>query len=177
MSDILCVTSRSLCREDFPHPAGAGCRRRPRRAILREKDLPPEDYRALAERALALCRARGCPASSTASRRPRRRWGAGHSPAAAPAARPPAGAAGGLPVLGTSCHSVEDAREAEKLGCTYITAGHVFATDCKKGLTPGGWTSLRAVCRAVDLPVWAIGGITPENFPSVRAAGARGDVS
>ena len=26
---------------------------------------------------------------------------------------------GAFQVLGTSCHSVEDAREAEKLGCTY----------------------------------------------------------
>ena len=66
------------------------------------------------------------------------------------------------------------ARAAEKLGCTYITAGHGFATDCKKGLAPRGLDFLQAVCRAVDLPVWAIGGITPENFPSVRAAGARG---
>ena len=81
---------------------------------------------------------------------------------------------GAFRVLGTSCHSVEDAWEAEKLGCTYITAGHVFATDCKKGLAPRGLDFLQAVCRAVALPVWAIGGITPENFPSVRAAGARG---
>ena len=54
MSDILCVTSRSLCREDFltrlERIAAAG----PAGVILREKDLPPEDYRALAERALAL---------------------------------------------------------------------------------------------------------------------------
>ena len=61
MSDILCVTSRSLCREDFltrlERVAAAG----PAGVILREKDLPPEDYRALAERALALCRARGVP--------------------------------------------------------------------------------------------------------------------
>ena len=61
MSDILCVTSRSLCREDFltrlERIAAAG----PAGVILREKDLPPEDYRALAERALALCRARGVP--------------------------------------------------------------------------------------------------------------------
>ena len=48
MSDILCVTSRSLCREDFltrlERIAAAG----PAGVILREKDLPPEDYRALA---------------------------------------------------------------------------------------------------------------------------------
>ena len=67
MSDILCVTSRSLCREDFltrlERVAAAG----PAGVILREKDLPPEDYRALAERALALCRARGVPSSTLRS--------------------------------------------------------------------------------------------------------------
>jgi thiamine monophosphate synthase len=34
-------------------------------------------------------------------------------------------------VLGASCHSVEDAIQAEQLGCTYLTAGHIFDTDCK----------------------------------------------
>ena len=175
MSDILCVTSRSLCREDFltrlERIAAAG----PAGVILREKDLPPEDYRALAERALALCRARGVPCilhsfPETAEALGER---AIHLPLPLLRALPPE-RRGAFRVLGTSCHSVEDAREAEKLGCTYITAGHVFATDCKKGLAPRGLDFLRAVCRAVDLPVWAIGGITPENFPSVRAAGARG---
>ena len=36
-------------------------------------------------------------------------------------------------IMGASRHSVDEAREAQALGCTYITAGHVFATDCKKG--------------------------------------------
>lgn len=175
MSDILCVTSRSLCREDFltrlERIAAAG----PAGVILREKDLPPEDYRALAERALALCRARGVPCilhsfPETAEALGER---AIHLPLPLLRALPPE-RRGAFRVLGTSCHSVEDAWEAEKLGCTYITAGHVFATDCKKGLAPRGLDFLRAVCRAVALPVWAIGGITPENFPSVRAAGARG---
>ena len=31
---------------------------------------------------------------------------------------------------------LEEAKEAQDLGCTYITAGHIFLTDCKKGL-PG----------------------------------------
>lgn len=35
-------------------------------------------------------------------------------------------------VIGTSVHSVEDAIKAEQLGATYMTAGHIFATDCKK---------------------------------------------
>ena len=77
-------------------------------------------------------------------------------------------------ILGASCHSPADAWEAQRLGYTYITAGHVFATDCKKGLPPRGLDFLREVCRSVDIPVYAIGGIRPENMAAVRAAGAAG---
>ena len=35
-------------------------------------------------------------------------------------------------ILGCSVHSVEDAIEAEKLGASYLTAGHIFATDCRE---------------------------------------------
>jgi thiamine-phosphate pyrophosphorylase len=61
--------------------------------------------------------------------------------------------------IGTSIHSVEDAIEAEKLGVTYVTAGHIYATDCKKGLPPRGIEFLKAVCESVKIPVYAIGGI------------------
>lgn len=36
--------------------------------------------------------------------------------------------------IGCSIHSVEEAVEAQKLGASYITAGHIYATDCKKDL-------------------------------------------
>lgn len=77
-------------------------------------------------------------------------------------------------VIGASCHSVEEAVEAQKMGCTYITAGHVFATDCKKGLPPRGLPFLEQVCRSVSIPVFAIGGIAPDNLPLIRQAGASG---
>ena len=77
-------------------------------------------------------------------------------------------------VLGASCHSVEDALEAQALGCTYITAGHVFETDCKKGLPGRGLDFLRNVCAAVDIPVYGIGGIDADNIALVRDAGANG---
>lgn len=34
--------------------------------------------------------------------------------------------------IGCSIHSVEEAVEAQNLGASYITAGHIYATDCKK---------------------------------------------
>jgi thiamine-phosphate pyrophosphorylase len=76
--------------------------------------------------------------------------------------------------IGASCHSVEDAREAENNGCTYITAGHIFETNSKKGLPPRGLDFLKNVCRSVDIPVCAIGGIGADNLAAVRAAGASG---
>ena len=77
-------------------------------------------------------------------------------------------------ILGASCHSVEEALEAQGLGCTYITAGHVFETDCKKGLPGRGLEFLRNVCAAVNIPVYGIGGIGADNIALVRAAGASG---
>ena len=40
--------------------------------------------------------------------------------------------------IGISIHSVEEAKEAEQLGASYLTAGHIYATDCKRGLPPRG---------------------------------------
>ena len=64
--------------------------------------------------------------------------------------------------------------EAQSLGCTYITAGHVFETDCKKGLPGRGLDFLRNVCAAVDIPVYGIGGIDADNIVLIRDAGASG---
>lgn len=77
-------------------------------------------------------------------------------------------------VVGSSVHSTEEAVKAEKLGVSYVTAGHIFATDCKKGLPPRGLDFLREICTAVDIPVYAIGGINEDNISSVLSAGASG---
>ena len=175
MSDILCVTNRGLCREDFltrlERIAAAG----PAGVILREKDLSPEAYYALAERVLAVCRAHGVPCILHSFPAVARELGAEGLHLPLPLLRALSQEERhSFRVLGASCHSAAEAREAEALGCTYITAGHVFATDCKKGLPPRGLPFLREVCRAVTIPVWAIGGIAPENLSPVLATGARG---
>ena len=54
---------------------------------------------------------------------------------------------------------MEEAEEAQKLSATYLTAGHIYTTDCKKGLPPRGIDFLKEVCGAVTIPVYAIGGI------------------
>lgn len=65
--------------------------------------------------------------------------------------------------IGTSIHSVDDAVFAESHGADYITAGHIFTTDCKKGLPGRGIDWLKSICHAVSIPVYAIGGISDAN--------------
>ena len=60
------------------------------------------------------------------------------------------------------------------LGASYVTGGHIFATDCKKGVPPRGLDFLKAVCSSVNIPVYAIGGINGDNINSVLNAGASG---
>jgi len=76
--------------------------------------------------------------------------------------------------MGVSVHSAEEAVAAWKAGASCLTAGHIFATDCKKGVLPRGLSFLEEVCRSVRIPVYAIGGISPENAQSCIQAGAAG---
>lgn len=79
-----------------------------------------------------------------------------------------------MEVIGTSIHSVEEAKEAEQLGATYVTAGHIFTTDCKPGLEPRGLEFLEQVCENVKIPVYAIGGIHPNNIEKIEKSSAAG---
>ena len=175
MSDIICVTNRLLCREDVVDRIRRLAKARPRAIILREKDLSPAAYRDLAAQALAVCGKSGvvCILHSFADVAAELGAEALHLPL--PALRElTAEQRAAFSVLGASCHSVEEAVEAEALGCTYITAGHIFETGCKQGLPGRGLDFLREVCRAVTIPVYAIGGVSPANIAAVRAAGAAG---
>lgn len=77
-------------------------------------------------------------------------------------------------IIGASSHSLEEAKEAEKLGASYITASHIFATDCKKDLEPKGLNFLKEICQNINIPVYALGGINEENAPMCIKYGAKG---
>lgn len=78
--------------------------------------------------------------------------------------------------LSTSVHSVGEAQEAQALGATVLIAGHIYTTQCKAGLAPRGLGFLQNVCSAVNLPVYAIGGISFDaaQHAELQENGARG---
>ena len=76
--------------------------------------------------------------------------------------------------IGVSIHSVDEAKEVENLGATYVVAGHIFKTDCKKGLEPRGLNFIKELSFILTIPIFAIGGINKENSNLVLNSGAFG---
>lgn len=175
MCDLICVTNRRLCRGDFLQRIEAIAAARPAGILLREKDLPEPEYRQLARQILRICGDHQVPCILHSFADTAIELGAEALHLPLPVLRGmSAFQKARFQTLGASCHSTEDALEAQRLGCTYITAGHVFETDCKKGLPGRGLDFLRSVCESVSIPVYAIGGVSKHNISLVRDAGAAG---
>lgn len=78
-------------------------------------------------------------------------------------------------LIGVSCHSLGAALGAARGGADYIYFSPIYRTPSKANYgPPQGVERLARICSAVDLPVLAIGGITPENALDCLRAGAAG---
>ena len=175
MSDILCVTNRKLCKEDFLTRIEKIAKENPNGIILREKDLTSEAYLKLARSVLEICKKYDtqCILHSFTDIAKELKHPAIHLPL--PILRKlTKGDKTSFTTIGASCHSLKEAKEAEALGCTYITVGHIFETDCKKGLAGRGLDFLHGICENVSIQVYAIGGIDDKNIHRIRSAGASG---
>lgn len=168
MCELICVTSRLLCRDDFCKRTAEIAESRADKIILREKQLSEKEYKRLAKEVLLKCgensdkivlhnyfnaaKALGCKSI--------------HLP---------------FPVfegfcdfslfesVGTSVHSTQQAVFAEKHGAGCIVAGHIFETDCKKGLKARGTQLLEEICKSVNIPVYAIGGINTQTVRQLKS--------
>ena len=77
-------------------------------------------------------------------------------------------------IIGASAHSEAEAREAVRQGADYLGCGAVFATATKNDTTPLSREELRRICRCVEVPAVAIGGITEANCMELAASGIAG---
>src|SRR5262245_59575548 len=78
-------------------------------------------------------------------------------------------------VYGRAAHDEDEVRQALAEGVSYLVVGPVFRTGSKPGHSGAGLETLaRLAGSAAPTPVFAIGGITPERFVPVLAAGAYG---
>jgi thiamine-phosphate pyrophosphorylase len=164
---LLVLTDRTQCRDGLVPAVAAAVDAGARAVVLREKDLPLPARLALATELAALL----APVGGTLV------WAglAGSAGAAAvhlsaddafPSPRPA--------VVGRSCHGAADLRRARAEGCDHAFVSPVFLTASKPGYGPALGTAGLAQLVPLGPPVYALGGIGPDDVAGCLAAGARG---
>lgn len=123
---------------------------------LRSDDISPQDVIATWRRAYVGTAARSGPAAQGAA-------ADGSSTSASPR----------IPLIGVSCHSPTEVKQAEANGATFAVFAPVFEKRDVPDTRPAGLAQLREACKA-KIPVLALGGVTLENAKSCLEAGASG---
>ena len=77
-------------------------------------------------------------------------------------------------MIGVSAQTVEQAVMAEQNGADYLRVGAVFPTGSKADALEVSHDTLIAICKAVKIPVIAIGGISKENILELSGSGVCG---
>lgn len=177
---LIAVTDSASCPRPLPEQIKRLTRltqQCPQAIILRAKDIDSETYRTLAKSAQQLCTAASLPLILHSDWQLARELCISrlHLPLAL-LRQMPACERAPFAWLSTSVHSVDEALEAQDLGASVLIAGHIYATQCKAGLAPRGLRFLHEVCKSVQLPVYAIGGIgfDAAQHAELLAQGARG---
>jgi thiamine-phosphate pyrophosphorylase len=75
--------------------------------------------------------------------------------------------------IGLSTHSPEQAKRALAANADYLAIGPVYATGTKPSAKPVTLEYVRWAAASINVPWFAIGGITLENLGDVLAAGAQ----
>lgn len=177
---LIAVTDSASCPRPLPKQSERLAKLtelRPQAVILRAKALDKAAYRTLALEVQQSCEAAGIPLILHSDWQLARELGVKrlHLPLAL-LRQLAACERTHFTWLSASVHSVGEAQEAQALGATVLIAGHIYTTQCKAGLAPRGLGFLQAVCNAVSLPVYAIGGIVFDaaQHAELQANGARG---
>ncbi|MGN0353219.1 MAG: thiamine phosphate synthase [Roseburia sp.] len=204
--EVVAVTNRRLCEGDFLEQIKKLAEAGFSRIILREKDLPAEQYRELAEQIVRILEPYDtiCTLHNFLEVAVELQVESIHLPL--PVALEKKEFLQNFSEIGCSTHSIEQLNQVQQLqemlqnrkvklqdsmqnqkalqeeqAATaksakngndltkkvpnfYVTAGHVFPTDCKKNLPPKGLHFLQEICEHAKIPVYALGGISAENI-------------
>jgi 8-oxo-dGTP diphosphatase len=77
-------------------------------------------------------------------------------------------------LVAASCHTAEDLRLAESLGCDFAVLGSLRATATHPDAAALGWEGFARLREDVSLPIYAIGGLGPHDIAEARQHGAQG---
>jgi 8-oxo-dGTP diphosphatase len=76
--------------------------------------------------------------------------------------------------VGASCHDAGELELAAALGADFATLSPVCATASHPDAKPLGWERFAQLAAGARLPIYALGGVGPDDLERARAAGAQG---
>ena len=123
---------------------------------LRSNDIGPKEVEAVWRNAHVVTAAPSCPAARGAA--------SAHSTGESSPR---------IPLIGVSCHSPAEVKQAEADGASFTVFAPVFEKKDIPGTKPAGLSQLHEACKA-QIPVLALGGVTLANAKSSVEAGAAG---
>lgn len=177
--EIVAITDSRICKGDLLERIELLAQSGVKAIILREKQLEASEYRALAEKSLAICARAGvaCILHSFIEVARELKASALHCQSSQIAHLPRLRQE--FATLGVSVHSVEEYKAAREW-VDYVIIGHIFASSCKVGVEPKGLKLLESIITlesnfakidSRDKPalqgLYAIGGISLETLPAL----------
>ena len=144
---------------------------------LREKDLSHAEYIKLAKPLCKLCHAYSAQLFINSRIEIAMNVGADglHLPGNSPSVRKVTEETNHPFIIGSSVHTLTEAKRREMEGADFITYSPIYPTLSKPGYGPTvGLDGLRTVTEGINIPVFALGGITPERVSECLDAGAYG---
>lgn len=172
--DLIIITNRTLCRGDYLKRLAYLTGLDINSVILREKDITKAEYFNLAEAVLSICKRNNKELYIHSFYDIARQLNCMNLHISIEGLRNIKSDISDFDNISVACHSREDVEAAKALGATRIVLGTIFETECKKGLKGKGLSFVKEICEISTVPVYVIGGITPDNISDCKKAGAAG---
>jgi thiamine-phosphate pyrophosphorylase len=171
---IIAVTNRLLCKNNFLNQLEKICQAKPYGIILREKDLTDNEYEILALNCKKICDSYNVSLFINSKINIAEKLNIKNIQLPFTDFIQNQNKLKDFSMIAVSVHSKDEAIKACCVGASFLIAGHIFETDCKKGFVPKGLIFLKEAVNSVNIPVFAIGGITQLKVKDVTKVKAKG---
>ena len=175
----ICITNRLLCENDFFEQIENICKQNLYALILREKDLDDKTYEEFAVKCNDICTKNNVLFFINTKINIAQKLKIKNVQVSFEDFITNKETLNSFDTVAVSVHSLSEALTVQKFveetsQNIFLIAGHIFETDCKKGLEPRGIEFLKEICANVEIPVFAIGGINQNTIKQLKGINIEG---
>ena len=175
----VCITNRLLCKNDFFEQIEYICKENLYALILREKDLDDKTYEDFAVKCNDICTKNNVLFFINTKIHIAQKLKIKNIQVSFENFVNNKESLNSFDTVAVSVHSLSEALTVQNFveetsQNIFLIAGHIFETDCKKGLEPRGIEFLKEICANVEIPVFAIGGINQNTIKQLKGINIEG---